>query len=146
MPGGETSLPAGAPAIYRLRGSRLSTDRNAARRGHYLGTEIDEKWWRGYWRDGLLARGVGDYWIGDSAFFFRRYLTRAPMMIPFEDVRDVKLGTWHAGRWAGGAQVVKIVWEKAGHRLSSGFVLSRDARETLALVEGIRNGKDRSNG
>jgi hypothetical protein len=120
----------------------LSTGQDAKRRGHYLGTEIDEKWWRRYSRDGLLARGVGDYWIGDSAFFFRRYLTRAPMMIRFEDMLGVKLGTWHAGRWAGGAPVVKILWNKAGACLSSGFVLSRDASETQTIVDEICHGKD----
>jgi hypothetical protein len=34
--------------------------------------------------------------------------------------------------------VVKIVWKKAANRLSSGFVFSRDARETEALVQEIR--------
>lgn len=124
----------------------MGVDSGRKRRGHYLGTEVDEKWWRRYVRDGLLARGVGDYWIDASGLFFRRYLTTRPINIAFADMLEVKLGKWHAGRWAGGAQVVKIVWEKAGHRLSSGFVLSRDARETLALVEGIRDGKDRSDG
>ena len=109
------------------------------RRGHYLGTEIDGKWWRRYSSDGLLARGNGEFWIDASALFFRRYLTKIPIVIPFGDVLDVNVGTWHAGRWAGGAPVVKIVWKKADNHLSSGFVFSRDARETEALVQEIRS-------
>lgn len=107
------------------------------RRGHYLGTEIEEKWWRRYWKDGLLARGVGEFWIENSALFFRRYLTERLIVIPFEDLIDVKLGKWHCGRWAAGAQVVKIVWRKKGKRLSSGFIFSRDEQETELLVREI---------
>ncbi|GEM_PF-681779 len=109
------------------------------RRGHYLGTEIDEKWWRRYSRDGLLARGIGDFWVNALALFFRRYLTETPIVISFSDVLDVKLGKWHSGRWAGGAPVVKVVWKKADTLLSSGFVFSRDIREAEVLVQDIRS-------
>lgn len=108
------------------------------RRGHYLGTEIDEKWWRRYSREGLLARGIGEFWIDGAALFFRRYLTAAPIVIPLGDVLEVKVGRWHSGRWAGGAPVVKVVWQKGDHRLSSGFVVSCDARERETLVQVIR--------
>lgn len=109
------------------------------RRGHYFGTEVDGKWWRRYSSDGLLARGIGEFRIETSALFFRRYLTEIPIVIPFGDVLDVKIGKWHSGRWAGGAPVVKIVWRKSDTRLSSGFVFSRDARETDVLVQEIRS-------
>ena len=109
------------------------------RRGHYLGTEIDEKWWRRYCRDGLLARGNGEYWLDASALYFRRNLTKKPIVIPLCDVLDVKVGRWHSGRWAGGAPVVKILWKKADERLSSGFVLTSDARELERLVLEIRS-------
>ncbi len=109
------------------------------KRGHYLGTEMDEKWWRRYSKDGLLARGIGEYWMDASTLSFRRYLTDMPIVISFGDVLDVKVGKWHSGRWAGGAPVVKIVWKKADIRLSSGFVFSRDARETEALVQEMRS-------
>jgi hypothetical protein len=108
------------------------------RRGYYLGTEINERWWRRYFRDGFFARGIGEYWIDDAAVYFRRYLTKVPIVIPFRDVVDVKLGKWHSGRWAGGAPVVKILWKKADKFLSSGFVFSRDALETDALVRALR--------
>jgi len=109
------------------------------RRGHYFGTEVDEKWWRRYTKDGFFARGMGEYWFDASALFFRRYLTDAPVVVPFGDVLDVKVGKWHSGRWAGGAPVVKIVWKKENDRLSSGFMLSSDARETERLVQEIRS-------
>ncbi|TVQ75330.1 MAG: hypothetical protein EA363_00670 [Balneolaceae bacterium] len=100
---------------------------------------MDGKWWRRYSSDGLLARGIGEFWIDDTALIFRRYLTKIPIVISFSDVLDVKVGKWHSGRWAGGAPVVKIVWKKADKHLNSGFVFSRDARDTDVLVQEIRS-------
>lgn len=111
---------------------------NNMQQGHYLGTETNGKWWRRYSKDGLLARGNGDYLIDASAFYFRRYLTDTPIVIPFRDVVGVSIGKWHSGRWAFGQPVVKIVWWKAGIRLNSGFILFRDLTETKALVAEIR--------
>lgn len=108
------------------------------RRGHYFGTELDEKWWRRYSRDGLLARGTGEYWFDETALCFRRYLTSEPIVIRFRDVIEVKVGRWHAGQWGGGAPVVKIVWRKGNRRLSSGFVFSRDAEETRKLLAQLK--------
>lgn len=118
-------------------GERLNLSEK--KHGHYLGTEIDEKWWRRYYRDGLLARGIGKFWIDASALFFQRKLTNTPIVIPLDDVLDVKVGKWHSGRWAWGALVVKILWQKAGRRLSSGFVFSYDTHETDTLVQDIRS-------
>ncbi|MBM9536523.1 PH-like domain-containing protein [Desulfobulbus alkaliphilus] len=112
---------------------------NDKRHGHYLGTEIAEKWWHRSSCEGLLARGTGEFWIYDSAVLFRRYLTKIPTVISFDDVVDVKVGRWHSGRWAGGSPVVKVVWENAGNRLSSGFVFSSDVQKTDLLVEDIRS-------
>lgn len=108
-------------------------------RGRYLGTEVDEKWWRRYRRDGLLARGVGDVRLDSSGLSFRRYLTDSPIVISFADMRDVKTGTWHSGKWGGGVPVIKILWVKDENHLSSGFQVSRDVRETEALVQYLRH-------
>jgi hypothetical protein len=124
-------------ALPKNIGERVGSIRK--KRGHYLGTEINETWWRRYYRDGYFARGTGEFWIDPAALHFRRYLTKTPLVIPFGDVLDVKVGKWHAGRWAGGAPVVKIVWKKSDARLSSGFVLSRNTRETDALIQEIRS-------
>jgi hypothetical protein len=109
------------------------------RRGQYLGTEVDEKWWRRYSKDGLLLRGTGEYRYDPSAFFFRRYLTTEPIVILFADVLDVKVGKWHSGRWSSGAQVIKLVWKKADTYLSSGFVLSSDTQESDLLVQKLQS-------
>lgn len=38
--------------------------------GHYLGTEIDEKWWRRYRKNKFLARGNGEYLYGKGFTLF----------------------------------------------------------------------------
>lgn len=106
----------------------------AERAGAYLGTEIDGSWWRGYRGKGFFARGNGAFWHDGESFFFRRFLTRRALVIPFDRVVRVETGTSHAGRWLGGRLIVKIVWSGDGHELSSGFVVSRDRDSTLATV------------
>ncbi len=114
-------------------------EKTEKRRGHYLGTEIEERWWRRYTGEGLLARGIGEYWFEGSSLYFLRYLTQEPIVMDLRKALEVKVGKWHSGRWAGGSPVVKIVWRRNDVRLSSGFVLSKHARETEALVERIRS-------
>ncbi|MDI6773102.1 MAG: hypothetical protein QME77_11050 [bacterium] len=119
-----------------VRGSPVNTgDR---KRGHYLGTEIDERWWRRYSKEGFLARGIGEYWVDGGSLFFLRYLTANPIVIPLHDVVEVKVGRWHSGRWAVGKPIVKLVWMKEAVRLSSGFILSADRSETEKLVAELR--------
>jgi hypothetical protein len=112
----------------------MLTDR---RRGHYLGTEIDEKWWKRYTREGFFARGNGEYWCDDEAFYFLRYLTRDPIVIPFDKVSDLKIGTWHCGRWAWGNPIIKLLWSHQGQSLSSGFILSHEKSEVQRYVDEI---------
>jgi hypothetical protein len=107
------------------------------KRGYYAGTEIEGKWWRRYMRDGFWARGNGEYWYDDGAFYFRRYLTHDPLAIPLSRLREVQLGHWHAGRWACGAPIVKLIWEEDDLSLSSGFVLSRDEAQTRQVVQDL---------
>lgn len=109
------------------------------RKGHYLGTEVEGKWWRRYRNDGLLARGIGAWWMDGKALFFRRYLIEALIVIQFKDVVEVKVGKWHSGRWAGGSTVVKILWRKQEKLLSSGFVLCPDPKDTEKLVKDMRS-------
>jgi len=73
------------------------------RRGHYLGTEIDEKWWKRYREDGFFARGFGEFWCDEGAFYFSRYLMMRPLIIPFDKILGFQIGAWHAGRWGSGA-------------------------------------------
>jgi hypothetical protein len=110
-----------------------------ARRGRYLGTEIDGKWWRRYRGRGFFARGSGRYWSDAEAFRFLRYLTRTPLEIPFARVSAVEIGSWHAGRWTAGIPIVKIIWGEDGHRLSSGFVVSGGRAEVDSVISEIRS-------
>ena len=105
--------------------------------GAYLGTEIEETWWKRYRKDGFFARGNGEYWFEDDGLFFRRYLTHKPMLIPYSSIQAVRLGKWHAGQWRMGKPILKIVWIKEDHRLSSGFVVSRSLQETIILKNEI---------
>ena len=66
--------------------------------GLYLGTEIDEKWWKRYTKDKMFARGNGKYSYDNEGFYFLRYLTKLPITIPFKNVTEFKIGKWHSGR------------------------------------------------
>ena len=109
------------------------------RRGHYLGTEIDEKWWKRYRKNGFFARGYGEYWFDEEAFYFSRYLMMKPLVIPFKGILGFRLGSWHAGRWSAGRPIIKIFWSNLEEDLSSGFVLSRDGEGSLEIIEEIRD-------
>ena len=106
-------------------------------RGYYFGTEIGGKWWRRYRRDGLFARGLGEYRYDDRAFHFRRKLSENVIRIEFAAVEDIRTGRWHAGRWGAGAPVIKFIWKKDDLTLSSGFLLSRNREEAARIIEDI---------
>ena len=113
-------------------------DSSNRRKGHYLGTEIENKWWKRYRKDKLFARGNGEYWFDDTALYFRRHLTKHPLVIPFAKVVEVKIGKSHAGGWLLGSQVLKVIWEKEGMKLSSGFIVSRNQQETEAVMADLK--------
>jgi hypothetical protein len=106
-------------------------------RGHYLGTEIEEKWWRRYAGESFLARGMGEYWLDEAALNFKRHLIKTPLRIPFTAMRDIKTGTFHAGRWNLGRPILKVIWEHEGQRLSSGFIVSTDEARVKVVVEAL---------
>jgi hypothetical protein len=116
----------------------ITPDSANRHKGRYLGTEIDEKWWKRYRKDKFFARGSGEYWFGDSGLYFRRYLTRHPIEIPFTKVIEVKMGKSHAGKWLLGSRVLKLIWEKDGMKLSSGFIVSRNQQETEAVMADLK--------
>ncbi len=102
-------------------------------KGHYLGTEINEKWWKLYKKNNFFMRGNGNYWYDETGFYFARYWPKEPMFIPFEKVVDIKLKKWHAGRWAMGNLIVAIVWMEDDLKLSSGFIVSRHKEDASRL-------------
>ena len=107
-------------------------------RGSYIGTVIDDKWWKRYLKDKLFARGNGEYWYDENAFYFRRYLTHSPIKIPFDKVSEIKTGKTHAGQWQMGAPIIKLYWEKRGIQLSSGFLVSRKPAITESVIADLK--------
>ncbi len=102
--------------------------------GKYFGTEINGKWWRRYTKDRLLARGNGTFSFNKHSILFLRLLTKNPIDIKFEEIVDIKIGKWHAGQWGAGQQIVKVIWEKKGQILSSGFSFSKEPDEVQTIV------------
>jgi hypothetical protein len=120
-----------------IKGKLLAL-RNSTVRGEnsglYLGTEIvGRKLWKRYLKDKLFARGNGKYWFDGSGFYFLRYLTTTPIYIPFREIIQIQLGTKHAGRWALGNLIVKIMWRKDNLTLSSGFLVSKKRKDVKAF-------------
>ena len=89
-------------------------------------------------KNNLFARGTGEYWYDDDSFYFRRYLTRTPIVLPFRDINDLKTGHWHAGRWGGRHTIIKFIWQQDGMHLGAGFLLSRKGDVTEQLLNEFR--------
>lgn len=122
--------------------TNIKDNTRESRKGLYLGTEINEKWWKRYSGDGLLARGNGKYGFEDDCFFFLRRLTKEPIKIPFKSIRELKIGKWHSGRWCFGYPVMKIIWVKEGVILSSGFFVSKNMDVVSELMSELRKNID----
>ncbi len=121
-----------------MRAGSLEIEVMEKKQGHYLGTEIDEKWWKRYKEDGFFARGNGEYWYDEDAFYFQKYLTQDPIVIPLNSITYFKLGSWHCGRWSWGQPIAKILWNHQGMVLCSGFVLSNTKTESLQIIANLR--------
>jgi hypothetical protein len=106
--------------------------------GHYMGTEIDEKWWKRYRKDGFFARGRGICWYDEKAFYFLKLLAKEPIRIPLDQIIDLRIAKWHPGQWAGGNPVLKIIWKRDGLLLSSGFLLSKKREDIEKMIEKIK--------
>ena len=124
---------------WDLGAASLYAESMEERRGHYLGTEIDGRWYKRYRQDGLFARGLGDYWIEGDVLRFRRYLTREPLSISLRRVQSVEIGNWHAGRWVGAKRAIKLIWDNQGKVLSSGFVFTKTAAEAEKQAGELRD-------
>jgi hypothetical protein len=106
--------------------------------GAYLGTEINEVWWRRYKKDKMFARGNGKFWFDETGIYFHRYLTKTPIHIPFAKIRSLKTGHWHAGRWAMHIPILKIIWYKDNKNLSSGFALTKNREDLIKMIHLIQ--------
>lgn len=109
------------------------------KQGHYLGTEIDGKWWKRYREDSFFTRGNGTYWLNDEALHFQKFLSSNSLQIPYEKMKTITVGKWHAGKWKLGRPIVKVIWQEEGQLLSSGFFVSGSESATLQLVEELRS-------
>jgi hypothetical protein len=101
----------------------------------YVGTEVSGKWWKRHRAPGFSAKGNGTYRFEDDELVFDRYLTRELTRIPVAKVTGVTVGTWHAGTWQAGKPIVKVAWEDAGERRSSGFCFADRPSADAFVVE-----------
>lgn len=108
------------------------------KRGQYLGTRVEHKWWRRYTRGGFFTRGFGEYWIVDGSLFFQHRKKRKPFSLPLRSLAEIKLCPCH--RRSAGVPVIKLVWEKDGQWLSSGFVISDILDDAGGLLASLRAG------
>ena len=93
------------------------------KKGSYFGTEIGGKWWKRYRAPTFYARGNGEVWLDADALHFRKYLTRAPLEIRWDEMTGARLGSWHAGKWGGSYPILKIEFRRDDRALSAGFML-----------------------
>lgn len=100
--------------------------------GKYYGTEINEKWWRRYTKDKMLARGNGTFSYSQDTITFLRKLTDAPIEISF------KTGKWHSGQWGAGRKIIKVIWKKNSQLLSSGFSIAKSNDEIEKIISELK--------
>ena len=108
------------------------------KRGQYLGTEVDHKWWQRYSDEGFFTPGIGEYWIKDGSLFFQRRNHKKPINLPLGNLAEIKVcpckGRTH------GMPIIKLVWEQDGHWLSSGFIFSGILEKNEDLLTSLRTG------
>jgi len=111
----------------------------------YVGTELGGRWWKRYRAPGFFARGRGRFWFQDGELRFHRELTKELTRIPLDRIREVSIGTWHAGKWLARRPIVKLAWEDGGERLSSGFGFG-DRASADAFVAAVEERRRRADG
>jgi hypothetical protein len=110
------------------------------KRGQYLGTKIDHKWWRCYTKEGFFTRGIGEYWIKDGSLFFQHRAQQKPICLPIQNIVEIVLCPCKKRFRIGTKPVIKLVWKKGDHWLSSSFALSDGREETSGFLAGLRAG------
>lgn len=108
----------------------------------YAGTEIHRKGKgiglaRVYIKDKFWIRGNGKIELRDDGINFKRYGVRQPIFIPYDKIKDVAFGRWHARGWQMWT-VIKIIWQKDEDLLSTGFVVSRHKKKTEKFASKIK--------
>ncbi|HDT15401.1 MAG TPA: hypothetical protein ENN55_04245 [Firmicutes bacterium] len=109
------------------------------RNGSYAGTEAGGKWYSSYTDENFGASFTGLFYADESIIYFKKENSERVLKIPLRSVRRIEKGKLHAGKWLFNSTIVKIVWEKNGMELSSGFVFSRREFETQLAMQEIKN-------
>ncbi|MBW2701628.1 MAG: hypothetical protein JRF33_12500 [Deltaproteobacteria bacterium] len=107
------------------------------KKGNYFGTEIDRKWWKRFRKDGLFARGNGDFWMDEEGIRFHRKMTKTPFLLTWAELSGAELGRWHAGRWGGRRPLLKLDFERDGKILCAGFYLAADWVQMESLAKDL---------
>jgi hypothetical protein len=110
------------------------------KRGQYLGTEIDHKWWQRYSEEGFFTRGTGEYWIKDGTFYFQHQVRQKPIKLPLQDIVEIALHPCNRRTKIGVMQIIELVWQKDGLWLSSSFALPGSIDEVNGLLTCLRAG------
>jgi len=108
------------------------------KRGQYLGTRVENKWWHRYNKGGFFTRCNGEYWIKDGSLFFQQQNKRQPICLPLDNLAEIKVCSCKG--WTSGIPIVKLIWEKDGHWLSSGFIFPGIMERDDKLLASLRTG------
>ena len=108
----------------------------------YYGTEINEKWWKRYKKDGMFVRGNGTFSYNEQSISFFRLLNNTSIIIDFQKILEFKIGKWHAGQWGVGKPIIKILWKKDNQILSSGFSLCIESVEIEMILSELNEIKE----
>jgi len=108
------------------------------KRGQYLGTEIDHKWWQCYSEGGFFTRGIGEYWIKDGTFYFQHQVRQKPIKLPLQDIVEIALHPCNRRTHIGVMQIIELIWQKDDLWLSSSFALPGSIEEINGLLTRLR--------
>ncbi len=88
----------------------------------------------------MLARGNGVFSFNNQSILFHRKLTNEPITIYFNEILELKIGHWHAGQWGVGKEILKVIWEREGRKLSSGFTIAKYPGTINELIQELDKG------
>ena len=135
----EVSLRNNRKSGFNLCEEMIMASNYTSVNGKYFGTEIEGKWWKRYTKGKMLSRGNGTFLYDKQSISFLRKLTKTPISIDFEDILEIKSGKWHAGQWAAGRQVIKVIWKNNNQLLSSGFTISKTTEKSDEILSELIN-------
>ena len=110
-------------------------------KARYAGTIIydgrDRYWSKPYRKEKMWIRGNGEIWLDKNGIHFHRFGIEQEIFIPFNKIKDLQFGYWHARGWQMWL-TIKVIYEHDGKMLSGGFVVSRKKEKTHVCTNMIR--------